>query len=56
MTIVNFKYVSLAAGKLHLGHNTRLDSHRIQHKLSSYNNDHYTTDRNELFIQTRLQT
>ena len=56
MTIVNFMYVSLAAGKPHLGHNTRLDSHRIQHKLSSYNNDHYTTDRNELFIQTRLRT
>ena len=28
--------VSLAAGKPHLGHNTRLDSHRIQQKFSSY--------------------
>ena len=37
-----------------LTHLSRLDSHQIQHKLSSYNNDHYTTDRNELLIQSRL--
>ena len=43
--------VSLAAGKPHLGHTTRL---QIQQKFSRYNNDHYTTDRNELFIQTSV--